>query len=176
VCFKDQIVVPNKLQHHVIEWYHTVLYHTGIDCTELFLSTYTGPRAENTSLGMFRSVLPVRGPKQRSRNMDHSPKELEAVPWDKMCIDLTGPNKICRKGQKDLVCRRVTTMDPATGWFEIHEYDDKKSTAVANIAEQEWFARYSWPTQITYNRGSEFMVREFQHMIKMSMELRVNPL
>jgi hypothetical protein len=27
--------------------------------------------------------------------------------------------------------------DPATGWFEIHQYDDKRSITVANIAEQE---------------------------------------
>ena len=35
-------------------------------------------------------------------------------------------------------------IDPATGWFEIHEYDDKKSITIANIAEQEWFSRYPW--------------------------------
>jgi tRNA A37 N6-isopentenylltransferase MiaA len=29
-------------------------------------------------------------------------------------------------------------IDPATGWFEIKQYDDKKSITVANIVEQEW--------------------------------------
>jgi hypothetical protein len=48
-------------------------------------------------------------------------------------------------------------IDPATGWFEIHQYDDKRSITVANIAEQEWFSRYPWPIQITYDRGSEFI-------------------
>ena len=48
-------------------------------------------------------------------------------------------------------------IDPATGWFEIHQYNDKRSITVANIAEQEWFSRYPWPTQITYDRGSEFI-------------------
>jgi hypothetical protein len=33
-------------------------------------------------------------------------------------------------------------IDPATGWFEIQQYDDKQSIAVANIIEQEWFSRY----------------------------------
>ena len=41
-------------------------------------------------------------------------------------------------------------IDPATGWFEIHQYEDKKSSTVDNIAEQEWFSRYPRPTQITY--------------------------
>ena len=56
-------------------------------------------------------------------------------------------------------------IDPATGWFEIHQYDDKRSITVANIAEQEWFSRYPWPTQITFDRGSEFIGKDFQHMI-----------
>jgi hypothetical protein len=47
-------------------------------------------------------------------------------------------------------------IDPATGWLEIHQYDDKRSITVANIAEQDWFSRYPWPTQITYDRGSEW--------------------
>jgi hypothetical protein len=56
-----------------------------------------------------------------------------------------------------VICRCVTMIDPATGWFEIHQYNDKRSITVANIVEQEWFSRYPWPTQVTYDRGSEFI-------------------
>ncbi len=38
----------------------------------------------------------------------HPEKEAEAIPWDKMCIDLIGPYTIRRKGQKNLICKRVT--------------------------------------------------------------------
>ena len=82
-----------------------------------------------------------------------------------MCIDLIGPYTIRRKGQADLNTKCVTMIDPATGWFEIHEYDDKRAITVANIAEQEWFSRYPWPTQVTYDRGSEFIGHEFQTML-----------
>ena len=34
VCYNDKIVVPTKLQRHVIDWYHTVLCHPGINRTE----------------------------------------------------------------------------------------------------------------------------------------------
>ena len=68
------------------------------------------------------------------------PKEAEATPWDKLCVDLIGPYKIRRKGKEPLICRCVTMIDPATGWFEIQQYDDKKSITVANIIEQEWFS------------------------------------
>ena len=104
------------------------------------------------------------------------PKEAEATPWDKMCIDLIGPYTIRRKGNNDLICKCVTMIDPATGWFEIHQYDDKRSITVANIAEQEWFSRYPWPTQITYDRGSEFIGKDFQSMIKNDYGIKGKPI
>jgi hypothetical protein len=41
-------------------------------------------------------------------------KEAEAIPWDKMCIDLIGPpcNMIHRKGQANLTCKCVTMIGP----------------------------------------------------------------
>jgi transposase InsO family protein len=56
-------------------------------------------------------------------------------------------------------------IDPATGWFEIHQYDDKRAITVANIAEEEWFSRYPWPTQVTFDRGSECIGHEFKKML-----------
>ena len=67
-------------------------------------------------------------------------------------------------------------IDPATGWFEIHQYNDKRSITVANIAEQEWFSRYPWPTQITYDRGSEFIGKDFQAMIKHDYGIKGKPI
>ena len=66
-------------------------------------------------------------------------------------------------------------IDPATGWFEIHQYDDKRSITVANIAEQEWFSQYPWPTQITKERGSEFIGQVFQKMIKEDYGIKNKP-
>jgi hypothetical protein len=34
VCFKEKIVIPERLQKHVINWYHTTLCHPGINRTE----------------------------------------------------------------------------------------------------------------------------------------------
>jgi transposase InsO family protein len=95
-----------------------------------------------------------------------------------MCIDLIGPYTIHRKGNNDLICKCVTMIDPATGWFEIHQYDDKRSITVANIAEQEWFSRYPWPTQITYDRyiGSELIGKDFQSLIKNDYGIKGKPI
>src|SRR5210317_1943070 len=115
--------------------------------------------------------------KQKKKKYGHlPPKEAECIPWDKLCIDLIGPYKIRRKGKKDLVCRCVTMIDPATGWFEIKKYDDKRSITVANIAEQEWFCRYPWPTQVTFDRGSEFIGKDFQQMIKEDYGIKPKPI
>ena len=67
-------------------------------------------------------------------------------------------------------------IDPATGWFEVHQYDDKRSITVANIAEQEWFSRYPWPTQVTFDRGSEFIGHDFQSMIKNPYGVKDKPI
>jgi transposase InsO family protein len=105
------------------------------------------------------------------------PKLGEATPWDKLCVNLISPYKIRRKGNKDLICRCCVTMiDPATGWFEIHQYDDKQSITVANIIEQEWFSRYPWPTQVTFNQGSEFIGQDFQKMIKEDCGVKAKPI
>ena len=40
ICVKDKIVVPKLLQKHVIDWYHTVLCHPGMNQTEETISQY----------------------------------------------------------------------------------------------------------------------------------------
>jgi hypothetical protein len=85
-----------------------------------------------------------RNKKQRKKYYGLLPEKIsESTPWDKLSVDLIGPYKIRRTDKTTLVCRCVTMIDPATGWFEIHQYnDDKRSITVANIVEQEWFSRY----------------------------------
>jgi transposase InsO family protein len=52
----------------------------------------------------------------------------------------------------------------ATGWFEIKQYDDKKSITVANIVEQEWLKHYPQPSLITLDHGSKFIGQDFHDM------------
>ena len=60
--------------------------------------------------------------------------------------------------------RCVTMINPATtGWFEIAPQSKRNSIKIANIVEQQWFARYPKPTQVTFNQGAEFM-KDFHSM------------
>ena len=91
--------------------------------------------------------------------------KIEAELWEKLCVDLIGPYKIKRRGKETLTLWCVTMIDPATGWFEMKELPDKQAITVANLVEQTWLTRYPWPTEITYDKGTEFMA-EFAEMIK----------
>ncbi len=93
-------------------------------------------------------------------------KKAEFQPWEQLCVNLIGPYKIKsnKRGHKIPELKCITMIDPATGWFEIKQYDDKRSITVANIVEQEWLARYPRPSLITLDRGSEFIGEDFRDM------------
>ena len=178
ICFKEKIVVPKMLQKHVIDWYHTVLCHPGINRTEETIAQHLWwPKMRDQITNYVQSCPTCQRNKRKHKKYGHLPiKEAEALIWDKLCVDLIGPYKIRRKGKPDLVCKCVTMIDPASGWFEIHQYDDKRSITVANIVEQEWFSRYPWPTQITYDRGSEFIGQDFQQMLTKDYGIKKKPI
>ena len=67
-------------------------------------------------------------------------------------------------------------IDPATGWFEIVQYDDKRAISIANLVEQQWLSRYPWPSLITYDRGSEFIGHEFRTMVKDEYGIKSKPI
>ena len=178
VCYKDKIVIPQKLQRHVIMWYHTTLCHPGINRTEETIGQHLWWNGMREQITRYVKTCPsCQRNKRKQKKYGLLPaKEAESIPWDKLCVDLIGPYKIRRKGKKDLVCRCVTMIDPATGWFEIQQYDDKKSITVANIVEQEWFSRYPWPTQITFDRGSEFIGQDFKRMVQNDYGIKAKPI
>ena len=178
ICYNNKIVVPKHLHQHVIDWYHITLCHPGINRTEETISQHLFWPKMRDQITTYVQTCPTcqRNKRKVKKYGWLPPKEAEASPWDKMCIDLIGPYTIRRKGKNDLICKCVTMIDPATGWFEIHQYNDKRSITVANIAEQEWFSRYPWPTQVTYDRGSEFIGKDFQSMIKNDYGIKGKPI
>jgi transposase InsO family protein len=179
ICYRNKLVIPNKLQKAVISWYHTTLCHPGINRTEETIGQHLWWPNMREHITNYVKICPVcQRNKRRQKKYGLLPpaKEAKATPWDKLCVDLIGPYKIRRKGKEELICKCVTMIDPATGWFEIQQYDNKQSITVANIVEQEWFSRYPWPRQITFDRGSEFFGQDFQKMIKEDYAIKVKPI
>ena len=82
--------------------------------------------------------------KKSKLKFGHLPvKEAEVTAWDQLSVDLIGCYKIERKGQTPLILQAVTMIDPATGWFKIAEYNDKRAATIANLVEQSWLAQYA---------------------------------
>lgn len=177
ICRNDKIVVPDTLQARVLEWYHTTLLHPGVNRTEETIRQHLWWNTIRTDVDEFVRKCPTcqKAKKQRKKYGHLPEKTAESDPWEKMCVDLIGPYKIARKNKPTLHLQAVTMIDPATGWFEIAEYPDKRSVTIANIVEQQWLSRYPWPQQITYDQGNEFIGHEFSSMVSNDYNIKVRP-
>ena len=115
--------------------------------------------------------------KEQKKKYGYLPmKEAEHKPWEQLCVDLIGEYTIKHKGKNNnLKMKAVTMIDPATGWFEIKQYDDKRAISIAEIVEQTWLLRYPWPSIITYDQGSEFIGHEFRTTVKDDYGIKSKP-
>jgi hypothetical protein len=170
LCYKDRIAIPKTLQNRIVQWYHTTLCHPGINRTEETISQhfYWKNMRDQITRDVTTCAICQKQKRQRRKYGLLPEKEAEFKPWERLCVDLIGPYKIkSKRGGRSLPeLKCVTMIDPATGWFEIKQYDDKKSITVANIVEQEWLARYPKPSLITLDRGSEFIGEDFRDMVE----------
>ena len=163
---QGKIYVPKPLRKHVIEWYHTYLMHPGATRTEETIKQHLyWPGLQDEVKAAVTKCATCQKRKKQIRKFGHLPEKVaEAEPWEKLCVDLIGPYTIRRKGKHkpDLQLKAVTMIDPATGWFEIATYDDKRSMTVANIVEHTWLSRYPRPSEVTVDRGKEFIGSAFK--------------
>ena len=56
-------------------------------------------------------------------------------------------------------------IDPATGQFEILQYNDKNAAKIENIVYQEFIFGYKRPKIIIYNWGIELLGNVFKHYL-----------
>ena len=82
-------------------------------------------------------------------------KEAEAIPWNRLSVDIIGPYKIRREGRDQLIILKpLAKIYLATGWFEIMKYKDKQGATIENLVEKKWLCRYPNPTIIAYDHGN----------------------
>ena len=174
-----KIVIPSKLQQRAIDWYHQNLHHPGRVRTEETLRQHFTFR--NLSQMVEDSVKKCPTCQKTKRSYKKYGKLPEKVaefqPWEKVCIDLIGPYTLKPKGRnkkKELKLWCVTMIDPATGWFEMREIKNKTPINIANIFEQTWLTRYPWPSEITFDRGTEFMT-DFADMVRDDYGITLRP-
>jgi transposase InsO family protein len=175
----DKLVVPKNLQVPAVQWYHHYLCHPGETRTEQTIRQHFWWKSlRDTVHTVCTKCHTCQVAKKSNKKYGKLPrKEAEAIPWDVLCIDLIGPYTITRKNKKkEALCLWALTMiDPATGWFEMREITTKRADVIANVLEQAWLTRYPWPTQIIYDRGSEFKAEVYE-MLKKDYGIKVKPI
>ncbi len=160
-------MVPKTLQKRIVRWYHEQLCHPGENRTEQTIKQHFWWKNLKHDVHEVCSRCDTcQRTKRSSKKYGHLPeKKAEITPWDTLCVDLVGPYTLKRKGKPTLTLWCVTMIDPATGWFEMTQIQDKQPATIANVVETTWLTRYPWPTRIVYDRGSEFLV-EFAQMVQ----------
>ena len=155
------------------------MIHPGATRTEKTISQHFYWKGMQKDIKKFVNQCPTcQKTKIRTKKYGHLPeKNAEYIPWHKLCVDLIGPYKIPnkKKPKQPRVLWCVTMIDPATGWLDIKDIDNKTAATVANIVKQTWLSRYPWPRQITYDQGTEFMA-EFGQMIKSDYKIKKKPI
>jgi Integrase zinc binding domain len=161
-----KIVIPRTLQWQVITWYHNMLCHSSETRMEQTLrQQFWWPYLHSNVHDICSKCDTCQRTKRTSKKYGHSPaKEAEADPWEVLCVYLIGPYTIKCRGKKNLVLWCVTMIDPAAT-VEMQEIPKKEALTVAGLVEQTWLTEYSWPDQITFDRGKEFK-GEFARMVE----------
>ena len=177
VLYKDKIVVPDKLKKRVLNWYHDFLLHPGVTRTEETIRQHLywkGMRADvEHNVKTCKTCQKYK--KQKKKYGLLPAKEAEAKPWEILCVDLIGEYTIRRKNDKPLHLKPLTMIDPATGWFEMHQYNDKQAISIANLVEHQWLSRYPWPQKLLFDNGSEFVGKDFKQMIDEDYGIKAKP-
>jgi len=93
---KAKIVVPKVLHERVVEWYHINLCHPGRTRTELTIRQhFTWSNLRDTVENVCRKCQICQRTKRTTKKWGLlPPKEAEANPWEKLCVDTIGPYEI----------------------------------------------------------------------------------
>ena len=56
-------------------------------------------------------------------------------------------------------------IDPVMEWFEVMQHDSKCAITISNLIETKYISKQTCPTEITNNKGSEFIGHEFKNYL-----------
>src|SRR5687768_6528883 len=83
ICKNTKIVIPNLLQKHVIDWYHTVLCHPAMNWTKETISQHLWWPKKQEQITAFVQACPCcQKYKRKQKKYRHlPPKVAEAQIW-----------------------------------------------------------------------------------------------
>ena len=112
--------MPKALQKRTVQWYHDILCHPGRTRTEATIAQHFYWKNMRKDVEEVVSKCPIcQINKRNKKKYGHLPeKEAEAVPWEKLCVDLIGPYTIKRQRKPSLTLWCITMIDPL-----VHNHD-----------------------------------------------------
>ena len=101
VTYKDKLVIPQLLQKYPMEWYYTYILHPGMDTTEAIIHQHLYWKdIRNDVQKEVTGCDACKRTKRPTKKYGAFPaKPVEEKPWNKLCVDLTGPYNMSRKGK-----------------------------------------------------------------------------
>jgi hypothetical protein len=137
ICRNNKTCLPQALQQKTMDWHHETLCHPGTTRTEATTRQHFDWKGlQNMVIKTCKKCTNCQLAKPTAQKYGKLPAKIaEENPWDTLCVDLIGPYKIERKGKKDLKLWCLTMIDPATGWFEMHQIKNKTAAEVADMCE-----------------------------------------
>lgn len=92
-------------------------------------------------------------------------RQVTAVPWEEVHVDLIGPWTIPINGM-EVEFNALTCIDPVTNLVELARIDRKTSQHIAQKFENCWLSRYPMPMKCVHDNGGEFIGWEFQQLLE----------
>ena len=166
-CFNNRIYIPTKLQPQVMEFYHEVLMHPGMNRTyQTMRPHFTWPKMKKDIEEWVSNCKICKAWKRDNTQYGKLPtKDPVTTPWTTVCIDTIGPYPRCEKKPELGKFWATTMIDPATGWFEIAPAFHRTAAEAARTLDEQWFCRYPRPQECIHDQGTEFTGADFQKVL-----------
>ena len=95
------------------------------------------------------------------------PRDALIAPWFEVAVDLIGPWKVTI-GLREFSFQALTCIDTVTNLAEIICINNKTSTHISMLFENNWLARYPRPSRCIHDNGGEYTGAAFLHMLKVN--------
>ena len=127
------------LQNYTVKLYKTYILHPWNNRTEETIDQHCEWPNFRYDIRTHIKVCEIfqKNKKQNLKYVILSIKEEGAIPWDRLSVNHILPYNIRIKGRdKPIIIKDLAIIHPATGWFEIVQYNDKQAATISNLVDQ----------------------------------------
>jgi hypothetical protein len=123
LCKNSKLIIPAFLRHMAVSWYHHYLQHPGhLRLEEMMRSVMYWKCMQTTIQGYVKTCRSCQVNKRHRQKYGHLPPKLVILtPWKALHVDFIGPYTLKGQDSSSIDFMRLTTINPATSWFEIVE-------------------------------------------------------